>query len=273
MEIKRLESILKDKSQSTEEKKYAWEDLIATSNTEALEIASRYISDIKNREETDIDFFNMYSMLEGYEWDGKGFQKLYSDKTYHLCFSKDYFLKLDDSWVAGVYDDHPTWFNCNSDAVNQFKFKFGGGLNSKCGVCGKSLHKLIEFENIPGDIEVTELENLTLATCLSCLSWEEHTLSYQHGADSKIESLNIKDEKIEPEFPAVPLAETNVSIKELEPRWWFQSWASSNSRENLNRLGGPPKCNTECSRRELNSVLRANRISIVTRKRASVCFH
>ncbi len=241
MEIKRLESILKDDSQSTDEKKYAWEALIATSNTEALEVASQYIANIKDREESDRDFFNMYSMAEGFEWEGKEFNKLYNDETYHLCFPKVYFENLEDSWIADVYDDHPTWYQCKqSESNSQIEVEFGGAVESKCGVCGEKLHGLVSLETIPENLGVSGLGKFSLVTCLSCLSWEEYTLSFQHESNGSVESLDIKDNKVEPEFPAVPLVKIKLSIKQLNKRWLFQSWGSSNSRENLNRIGGQP---------------------------------
>ena len=52
--------------------------------------------------------------------------------------------------------------------------------------------------------------------------------------------LEFVEEGCSPEFPAEALEQCFATIVKTPQRWFWQDWALSNSRENLNRIGGEP---------------------------------
>ena len=59
------------------------------------------------------------------------------------------------------------------------------------------------------------------------------------SSDGTIE-LWLRRPPVKPEFPFCPLKEAEAYLTETPRRWRWQDWALSNSRENLNRIGGEP---------------------------------
>jgi len=211
------------------EKRYiAWECLVNIRNKQAILKASQLFN--KGCRRKDIGF-DIYSMLSGFEVKGDSVTQLYFDNTRHIVFPESFFENQDKPvWLSNL--NHPTWTLENPDAVEA---EFGGEISSDCGNCGDKLHRLVE---IPSGILGNEA--ITLATCLSCLGWEEHTLFYRHDSFGKPESLTIREEKCVPEFKAEPLKSATIRLTPTPERWLLQDWGLSNSRENLNRVGGAP---------------------------------
>jgi hypothetical protein len=130
--------------------------------------------------------------------------------------------------------NHPTW----SLPANAGRHRFGGIAESVCAVCDGPLHNLLTLDPTPDGIGFASPARLEIATCLSCLGWSKAPLFFQHddaGAPKALDSGHIA-----PEFPACPLRETWVELSPTPPRWKWQDWALSNSRENLHRVGGHP---------------------------------
>lgn len=83
----------------------------------------------------------------------------------------------------------------------------------------------------------TRLSTLTIGVHLSELN-AFHELFYQHnsgGKPDRIGPINTPDN-----YDPSPIKATLVGLAETPDRWRIQDWASSNSRENLFRLGGEP---------------------------------
>jgi hypothetical protein len=179
------------------------------------------------------DAMNPYLRLVGFEQGPGRYRQLYHDQPWHICFPEDYFEERDAP--CHLRKEHPTWMLSNAGAPVG---RFGGIGCSDCHLCGGSLHHLV---TLPG-LFTGELPAISLETCLSCLGWEgsAQALFYKHDSQGWPSPIGEKAALIEPQFPAQPLKEAIVRFEHTPRRWWWQDWALSNSRENLNRVGGFP---------------------------------
>lgn len=134
-------------------------------------------------------------------------------------------------------ENHPTWSGLGEPITEA---SLGGQANDTCGDCGGNLHRLLRLDAIPEGLGISRRESLELATCLSCLGWSEPFLFYEHDDAGFAHPIERRSVYTTPEWPAEPLADGTVGLVPTPPRWVFQDWAASNSRENLNRLGGEP---------------------------------
>jgi hypothetical protein len=65
-------------------------------------------------------------------------------------------------------------------------------------------------------------------------------LFYLHDENGCPSNVGYNGPAVKPQFPAGPLKETEIQLAETPRRWYWQDWGRSNSRENLNRIGGEP---------------------------------
>ncbi|HEY7640202.1 MAG TPA: hypothetical protein VH814_10790 [Steroidobacteraceae bacterium] len=156
----------------------------------------------------------------------------YERSCKHIVFPPGYFIEQRPPWASR--EAHPTWRLEGPDT----EYRLGGPGTSSCGLCGGSLHHLITLPassvfGLGGDAVTVPLE-----VCLSCLGYERPVLSYRHTLDGLVEALDIGSAR--PEFVADPLYATTVRLAPTPARWSWQDWGLSNSRENLNRIGGHP---------------------------------
>ncbi len=163
-------------------------------------------------------------------------ERICPEALYHIVFPKSFFEgQSRPPWLERI---HPTW-NLEPESPSP-GMPFGGLANGDCSVCGSRLHRLITLESVPEDLGITGLDRVELATCLSCLGWDHGQLFYRHGADGRPESIGYDGPRTQPQFPVGPLREAELRLAETPRRWRWQDWALSNSRENLNRIGGEP---------------------------------
>lgn len=172
--------------------------------------------------------------LAGFHHDGHSLQRTCPDALYHLQFSESYFEPQSrPPWLARI---HPTWkLSASTQAV-----PFGGISTNRCSLCGETLHRLLVLDPIPAGLGITRLTRLEFATCLSCLGWERQPLFYRHDQHGCPSNVGYDGPTVKPQFPVGPLKETEIWLAETPRRWYWQDWALSNSRENLNRIGGEP---------------------------------
>lgn len=171
----------------------------------------------------------------GFMQEGEDFRQLYPDATWHIRFQDAQLPKL-PSHLGTTY--HPTWQLPAEDT----EYSFGGSLEGcTCGLCGGTLHQLIDLNPLPDGLGVS-LKRLKLGTCLSCLgwTWAGAFLYFQHDAHGKPTALDSLDPFEEPQFPSGPLLPQTVTLAHTPDRWKWQDWGLSNSRENLHRIGGYP---------------------------------
>lgn len=118
--------------------------------------------------------------------------------------------------------------------------RFGGLTDGACAYCGEELHHFITLDPTPDNLDVTGLNRLELASCLSCLGWGAPQFFYKHDPTGHPHQIGYDGPHMEPEFPAVPFNPTLVQVAQISRRWQWQNDAGSNGRENLNRIGGAP---------------------------------
>ena len=168
---------------------------------------------------------------------GPPIRQLYSQASYHLCYPPDHFC--DDDTPTHLKKRHPTWKLGDGPYP---PMRFGGEGAGPCHICGGRLHHILTLNPVPPGLGITGVESLVLETCLSCLGWEvgAERLYYQHAATGAPSPVGDGPGDLTPQFPAQPLRQAQIRLVPTPRRWWWQDWALSNSRENLNRAGGHP---------------------------------
>lgn len=179
--------------------------------------------------------FETYANLVGFDAQQKPPRALHTETCCHIIFPEGYFSKSDRPiWLA--HTNHPTWSSSGGTGVDAL---FGGVCANRCGSCGGELHRMLRLDHAEALLKV-RLPQIELCTCLSCLGWEQSELFFRHDEHGTPSSTLFSDVIREPEFPAEALQITSVSLVATPPRGQFQDWGLSNSRENLNRVGGSP---------------------------------
>lgn len=172
----------------------------------------------------------------GFDLLDEGLRQLYTDRVYHFRFAPEYLTNESRPfWLQKTY--HPTW---QLRTENTYRLPFGGVSLTSCAICSGQLHHLITFDSIPTGLPITNLSKLILATCLSCLGWEQQNLFYKHNHDGQPQQIGYNGSRITPQFPAEPFQATQIHLVETPNRWRWQDWGLSNGRENLHRVGGYP---------------------------------
>lgn len=230
-----LKNLLETESEMTQERfEKICDCLINTQNEEAIAYAYEKIKSKNIASDRWKEYSNELIQDSGYTYES-GFKKLYSNSLMHIIFPNDYFNKNVPIWLSK--DSHPTW------KLNDSTFQmatFGGDAESNCRICSGKNHHILTFNRIPENSVIKSLTELSLCVCLSCLGWEEESLFYLHDEKGNPQHLINDFNPHEPQFPAVSLKQTNVSLVSTPVRWMYQSWGMSNSRENLNRIFGLP---------------------------------
>ncbi len=159
-------------------------------------------------------------------------RKLYADRVYHLALS-EHLLRLRPG--RDLEKRHPTW---RFDRSGVSPLRFGGTTNTRCGLCEEMLHHIVTLDPVPEGVGIGAIERLVLATCMSCIGWEEPVLCYEHDESGVPKAVACISGR-EPEMPAEPLEEGEAWLVETPARWRWQDDIDSDG-ENLFRIGGAP---------------------------------
>jgi hypothetical protein len=179
--------------------------------------------------------FDDYALWVGLDTSPDGFRRLHSNQSHHIIFPNGYFADEDrPPWLSRAI--HPTW---SLDEPGQATGRLGGTVAGECGMCGGPLHLLLEIDDASALLPI-QVGRLQLCTCMSCLGWEAGELFFRHDASGTPAPFEVAAQRVEPEFPVEPLKASKVRYVPSTARWSVQDWALSNSRENLNRIGGAP---------------------------------
>ena len=170
----------------------------------------------------------------GFEPDGP--RPLAPEGCWHLRLSDALLADRLDGPAHLHPDRHPTWRALGEPVLHG---RLGGLAGGECGSCGGALHRLLALPAVPPGLGVS-LAGLELATCLSCLGWEQPLLFYRHDVVGRPAAIQQAKRRTQPQFPAEPLLEGDVGLIPTPPRWRLQDWGAANGRENLHRLGGEP---------------------------------
>ncbi|WP_145944190.1 hypothetical protein [Fuerstiella marisgermanici] len=225
-----------ENAESADQKMAAWEAMIHSRYLLAVDFARQNLRSVMPSDtgRTLEDWLNCWLHQIGLEYSEEGYTRLCNQNPYHIVFPDSFFAA--DSTPAWLVEQHPTWRLKSSAPTAQF----GGNSNSECKRCGGTLHRLMKFESVPDEIVISGLSGLELAVCLSCLGWEEERLFFSHDGDGAPEHSFFEGEVGDPQFAVGPLKEATVTLAQTPRRWYWQDWGLSNSRENLNRIGGEP---------------------------------
>jgi hypothetical protein len=152
----------------------------------------------------------------------------------HLSFPDNYFPRqqIPASWHDWNRKQHPTW----RLPASGLSCRFGGVLDDNAA---NPFFHIITFEPVPLTLKVTQLQKLVLGCHVTETSCS--IPFYHHDADGWPARLRpVEDASSLENRPDAPIRETRVELSLTPPRWQFQSWGSSKSRENLFRIGGEP---------------------------------
>jgi len=231
-----LRSTLEHADSTDDERELAWVALHETRHANAVSYATSYAemrSNLPFLPRSD-EWIRGHLHRVGFHSENYSLRRLCTDSLYHLQLSPSFFVPLTrPHWLERI---HPTWQLPDSIQTLQF----GGMGQNACSSCGQKQHRLLTLDPIPAGLGVTGMGKLELDTCLSCLGWEQQQLFYKHDDDGIPFSVCYGGPSVVPQFPVGPLRETEVGLSSTPRRWFWQDWACSNSRENLNRIGGEP---------------------------------
>lgn len=227
--IKIFKNMLTDNKITENDKKKVFECLLQTRDIETINFAYDFainnnLFSINNSQ----DVLLTYLELVGFTLRNAKIESYCLNEISHFSFQKNYFSK--DKPIHINKQQHPTW-NLKAD---QKKYKFGGVLQNDNK---NPFVNLITFDEIPNGLNIKELTSLTLGMHIRELN-ECGTVFYQHDKFGKPTKIGeIKEIEI---YSDLPIKSTEISFAKTPARWMFQNWGSSNSRENLFRLGGEP---------------------------------
>jgi len=224
-----LRGIVGDRSRDLVDRHFAWTCLLEAGHEEDLLAAGQGLA--PNDATPAVDWLHEV----GVEIVSGAIRRLVPEACFHLRFRDSFLAQFDDpEWRPK--DLQPSWV---LDPDDNPECKIGGVYPEECASCGQPLHRLVSLDPVPAGLGVESVERLDLTTCLSCLGWEKEALFFRHADDGSAQALPA-GKRIEPEFPYHPLLETTAHLADTPKRWRRQDSGRSNSRENLNRVGGHP---------------------------------
>lgn len=230
-----LRNVIEDGNSNDDDRRRAWTNLWETRNIQAVEYAI-FCADsaVPSEWSSGEAWVQAHLHLVGFHRESQSLYRTCSNSLYHLQFPKAFFdSQSRPPWLART---HPTWTLPNSNQI----VPFGGNVEARCALCGEALHRLFTLDPIPSHMGISRVTKLEFATCLSCLGWERQPLFYRHDRNGTPLNIGYMGPSVTPQFPVGPLREAEIGLAQTPRRWFWQDWALSNSRENLNRIGGEP---------------------------------
>jgi len=167
--------------------------------------------------------------------------------VFHLRFPDDYFtygeplppgVRTAPLWWNRRNTHHETWTLAPAAGM---LCAFGGPDRGRCAVCGRGLHHLV---TLPRRVAVAGpgTAGLGVATCLSCLGWQQPQLFFRHdgrGAPTPLAATSAEARGVEEALRGEALRPARVRLCATPARWTRQPWGDSDG-QNLNRIGGRP---------------------------------
>jgi hypothetical protein len=229
-----LRTVIEDTTSTEQDRTRAWRALCETRHPKAIEFALSCADRVAPPDWSLEEWVQAHLHLVGLHRESASVRRTCPESLYHLQFPEAFFdPQSRPPWLARI---HPTWrLPESAQAV-----PFGGHSAGRCSLCGGTLHRLLVLDPVPAGLGITRLTRLELAICLSCLGWERQPLFYRHGDDGSPVNVGYDGPAVSPQFPVGPLRESEVGLARTPRRWFWQDSGCSNSRENLNRVGGEP---------------------------------
>jgi len=228
---KYFQDILTNEKASIDDRQKIFSCLLQTRDPETIKYAYEYAKESKLFDGQDAESW-LIAQLEivGYTIQKDTIQSYCPNSLRHFVFTKDYFIKGKPVFINR--EQHPTWKLGSGDT----KYKFGGVLENDDK---NPFYHVITFHQIPNGLNITEVEQLTLGVHIRELN-EWGALFYQHDPKGIPAKIHVGKENEINIYTDKAIKETFVTFADTPKRWEIQSWGSSNSRENLFRLGGEP---------------------------------
>ena len=214
-----------------DEKRKLFTCLLETRDEETLAFACDYflgnpLFDVKDPE----NYLTACLEQVGYTRQNGVIRNYCPNRTRHLVFPDKYFAQGRPVFLSKK--QHPTW----RLPAGEQSFAFGGVLDSDRA---NPFFHIATFDEIPNGLHITALKQLTLGCHVRELN-ACGPVFYQHDVDGKPQRVRTYESDPDELFADHPIKKACISLAETPPRWEFQSWGTSNGRENLFRLGGEP---------------------------------
>lgn len=227
--IKPFRDKFESQTTSLSDKQKLFSCLLETRDLATINFAYQFAIENKLFEREDIEkYLTYYLESVGFTLRNGTIESYCPNLTYHFYFPENYFSE--DYPIHTNKKQHLTW---NLKPLDK-KYKFGGIIQADEN--NPFIH-LISFDEIPDGLNIKKLMCLTLGLHIRELN-ENGVLFYQHNNLGK--PTKIGEEKSIEFCRDLSIKETEISFAETPNRWTYQDWGSSNSRENLFRLGGEP---------------------------------
>lgn len=216
---------------SINDKQKLFRCLLETRNLETIKFAFKYAlsSNLFNRNNVE-DYLIAHLENVGFTKQGNSITSYCPNMVRHLVFPKNYFPNNRPIHINK--EQHPTW---NIQPLDK-EYKFGGIIKDDDK---NPFFHLVTFDHIPDGLNISELRQLVLGVHIRELN-ECGSVFYQHDENGSPYKTQIGAENEIQDYFDNAIKETKISFANTPKRWEFQSCGSSNSRENLFRLGGEP---------------------------------
>lgn len=229
--IQYFQDKLTNEETSIDDKQKIFRCLLQTRNLEAIKYAYDYAKESMWFDRQDLESWLVAQLeIAGYTMQDATIRSYCPNSLKHFVFPKNYFFKGKPVFINR--EQHPTWKLEPADT----EYKFGGVLENDDK---NPFYHIITFHQIPGGLNITEVKQLTLGVHIRELN-EWGTLFYQHDQNGVPTKIRLGKENEINIYSDKAIKETFVMFANTPKRWEIQSWGSSNSRENLFRLGGEP---------------------------------
>lgn len=227
-EISPFKATLLDPETSLDDRVWLFKSLLATRDFATVKFAVQYACNSALFGEKEIGVRLVGELeLVGFTVRNGIIERFCMDHVRHFAFPKNYF-----SAVRPIHlnkERHPTW-NLRSDN----RFAFGGILGD---TTENVFAHLLTLDDSLSGTGVSGFSTVTFGVHLSDLN-DFQELFYQHDGDGQPNRIGTVDKPSN--YDSFPIKSTLIGLAETPDRWRIQDWASSNSRENIFRLGGEP---------------------------------
>lgn len=154
--------------------------------------------------------------------------------AHHVSFPEQAVAVRAPDSFASLTSPSPTWWP-HAPAVGAGRV--GGVAEGSCLRCARDLQRVVDLGTFPGADGVTLPREVVACVESSCL-WGEQFFTHEGEVPRSLPGHNDYPLAGDPAAPMV--LELAVTFHPAPARWQVQDWMLSNSRQNLNRLGGPP---------------------------------
>lgn len=237
-EIDRLRNVLADSRQSKDWER-AWRCLLESRSAAGWSAAASLVDRVGDQLRgarfseggRDAAWISACFALVGAELVETEVMPIVFPRALHMSIPEEGLAKVTQRWLLRR---DPTWAAADQTLPSA---RMAGPSDASCVACGSTMRRLVLLDPVPSQIPVHSRRRIDLGYCFTCVggwgpSW------YRHDSQGRPTMLSKPHENpIQFELDEVR-PEVVIGFHDSGDRWQRQDCGASNSRENLNRLGG-----------------------------------